>query len=189
MGRWTQYDEDDYRLPEGMKRIGYDADTMRYCFRDEDDSVWQGSEGAEFGEMTKVGSSVSPHHNPNHHRRRRRRRSPTPSSTEHSRPMADRSAINTRSYRTLFPFSLLSPSSFSSWSILRDLQFPQENDHKAHHVIGPSPATVAEKHRKRIDGRSKITKKSIQMSFVTLSRRVSAKLSSLRVKPLRPSTA
>ncbi|KAJ6617412.1 hypothetical protein B0H10DRAFT_1797371 [Mycena sp. CBHHK59/15] len=53
MGRWTQYDEDDYQLPEGMKRIGYDADTRRYYFRDQDGSVWQGAEGAEFSEMTR----------------------------------------------------------------------------------------------------------------------------------------
>ena len=36
-----------------MKRIGYDADTMRYYFRDQDGSVWQGEEGSEFGEMTR----------------------------------------------------------------------------------------------------------------------------------------
>ena len=36
-----------------MKRIGYDADTMRYYFRDQDGSVWQGAEGSEFGEMIK----------------------------------------------------------------------------------------------------------------------------------------
>jgi hypothetical protein len=105
-----------------------------------------------------------------------------------SHPTADRSTINTRSCRTLFSFSLLSPSSFSSWSLLRDSRFPQKNVRKVHHIIGPSPATVAGKHRKRMDGRSKFTKKSIQMSFVTLSRRVSAKLSSFRVKPLQPST-
>jgi len=54
MGRWTQYDEDDYRLPEGMKRIGYDSDTGQYFFRDKDGSVWMGSKGAEFGEMQQV---------------------------------------------------------------------------------------------------------------------------------------
>ena len=105
-----------------------------------------------------------------------------------SRSMADRSTINTRSYKTIFPFSLLSPPSFAPWSILRDYQFPQKNVRKAHHVTGPSSATVAGKHRKRMDGRSKTIKKSIQISFVTLSRRVSAKLSSFRVKPLQPST-
>jgi len=116
MGRWTQYDEDDYRLPEGMERIGYDADTMRYCFRDRDGSLWKGAEGAEFGEMNRVDrlpSSVAPYDYHYHQ----------PLSTEPSRPTADRS---TRSYRTLFPFSLLSPSSFSFcgiWSSRRDSRF------------------------------------------------------------------
>jgi hypothetical protein len=36
-----------------MKRIGYDADTTRYYFRDQDGSVWQGAEGSEYGEMTR----------------------------------------------------------------------------------------------------------------------------------------
>ncbi len=34
-----------------MKRIGYDADTGRYLFRDRDGSKWKGEEGAQFGEM------------------------------------------------------------------------------------------------------------------------------------------
>ena len=42
-----------------MKRIGYDADTMRYCFQDQVGNVWQGAEGAEFGEMTR---GVEPFH-------------------------------------------------------------------------------------------------------------------------------
>ncbi|KIJ53805.1 carbohydrate-binding module family 50 protein [Sphaerobolus stellatus SS14] len=32
MGRWTQYDEDEYRL-QGLKRVGYDADTQQYTFQ------------------------------------------------------------------------------------------------------------------------------------------------------------
>ncbi|KAK7054339.1 hypothetical protein VNI00_003533 [Paramarasmius palmivorus] len=32
MGRWTQYDEDEYRLPPGVRRTGYDADTGVYSF-------------------------------------------------------------------------------------------------------------------------------------------------------------
>ncbi|THU89374.1 hypothetical protein K435DRAFT_865353 [Dendrothele bispora CBS 962.96] len=32
MGRWTQYDEDEYRLPPGVRRTGYDADTGQYHF-------------------------------------------------------------------------------------------------------------------------------------------------------------
>ncbi|KAG6830098.1 hypothetical protein H0H92_002271 [Tricholoma furcatifolium] len=54
MGRWTQEDDDDFRLPEGMKRTGYDADTGRYYFQDKDGSIWEGPEGAEFGEMRLV---------------------------------------------------------------------------------------------------------------------------------------
>ncbi|KAG6852614.1 hypothetical protein C0991_010463 [Blastosporella zonata] len=59
MGRWTQEDEDDYRLPEGMKRTGYDADTGRYYFTDKDGSVWEGEEGTEFGEMTLISEATS----------------------------------------------------------------------------------------------------------------------------------
>jgi hypothetical protein len=36
-----------------MKRIGYDADTSRYIFRDRDGSLWQGPEGSEYGEMNR----------------------------------------------------------------------------------------------------------------------------------------
>ena len=44
--------QDDYRLPEGMKRTGYDADTGRYYFTDQEGNVWEGAQGAEFSEMT-----------------------------------------------------------------------------------------------------------------------------------------
>ena len=46
-------EQDDYRLPEGMKRVGYDADSSRYIFRDKDGYLWEGQEGAHFGEMTR----------------------------------------------------------------------------------------------------------------------------------------
>ena len=36
-----------------MKRVGYDSDTGRYYYRDRDGSLWQGSEGAEYGELTR----------------------------------------------------------------------------------------------------------------------------------------
>ena len=36
-----------------MKRIGYDADSGRYYFRDSDGTLWKGAEGVEFGEMTR----------------------------------------------------------------------------------------------------------------------------------------
>ncbi|KAI0931229.1 hypothetical protein AcW1_001315 [Taiwanofungus camphoratus] len=54
MGRWSQYDEDDYRLPEGMKRVGYDADTGKFYFHDRDGTLWEGAEGARYGEMRRV---------------------------------------------------------------------------------------------------------------------------------------
>ncbi|EPQ60011.1 hypothetical protein GLOTRDRAFT_112810 [Gloeophyllum trabeum ATCC 11539] len=54
MGRWSQYDEDDYRLPDGMKRVGYDSDTQKYYYRDHDGALWEGAEGTEYGELTKV---------------------------------------------------------------------------------------------------------------------------------------
>lgn len=105
--------------------------------------------------------------------------------------MADRSTIKMGSCRTLFPFSLLSPPSFSLSRVSssrRDSRSLQKNVRKAHHSTAPSPATVSEKYRERKEGRSKFSKKSIQMSFVTLSRHVSARLPSFRVKPLQPVT-
>ncbi|KAH8835034.1 hypothetical protein DL96DRAFT_1702039 [Flagelloscypha sp. PMI_526] len=63
MGRWTQYDEDEYRLPDGFERIGYDADVGKFYFRDNNDgSVWEGEEGAEFSEMTKISNGASASH-------------------------------------------------------------------------------------------------------------------------------
>jgi len=169
---------------------------MRYCFQDQVGNIWQGAEGAEFGEMTRVDilpSSVAPHHRrrspPNDHQRPPYQ----PLSTEPSRPTADRP---TRSYRTLFPFPLLSSSFSGIWSSRRDRdsRFVQKNVRKAHHlqVTDPSLARVTGKRERRDgrldgdDGRSKISKKSIQTSIVTLSRRVSARLPFFRVKSLQP---
>lgn len=45
-----------------MERIGYDSDSGKYIFRDRDGSVWQGPEGAEYGEMTR-GMFYSLHRN------------------------------------------------------------------------------------------------------------------------------
>lgn len=36
-----------------MKRVGYDADSGKYFFRDEEGYLWEGKEGAHFGEMTR----------------------------------------------------------------------------------------------------------------------------------------
>lgn len=118
MGRWTQYDEDDYRLPEGMKRIGYDADSGRYYFRDSDGTLWKGAEGVEFGEMTRVNSlpaSISVDDDDAEHRRsvdleaspRTRNGGYQLLPDDHSRPMVQPLRVNVGSYRTLFPFFLI----------------------------------------------------------------------------------
>jgi len=63
MSRWSQYDEDDYRLPEGMRRVGYDADTQVYTYQDEDGQYWEGEPGNRYGEMHRI-SDPSPTYHP-----------------------------------------------------------------------------------------------------------------------------
>jgi len=60
MGRWSQYDEDDYRLPEGMQRVGYDADTQTYTYQARDGSSWEGAPGAKYGALRQVGAASEP---------------------------------------------------------------------------------------------------------------------------------
>ncbi|OAK93834.1 hypothetical protein IQ06DRAFT_298966 [Phaeosphaeriaceae sp. SRC1lsM3a] len=59
MGRFTDIDEDEARLPEGMQRVGYDADTERYTFRDADGSLWESAPGSRYGELRPVGHQSS----------------------------------------------------------------------------------------------------------------------------------
>lgn len=55
MGRWTQYDDDDYRLPSNVVRTGYDADEGRYYFKDQSNGkIYRGLEGQEFGDLEYV---------------------------------------------------------------------------------------------------------------------------------------
>ncbi|KAL8285039.1 hypothetical protein RB597_002224 [Gaeumannomyces tritici] len=54
MGRRSYYDTDEERLPEGMTRIGYDADTETYTFRDADGSIWESAPGSRYGNLTKI---------------------------------------------------------------------------------------------------------------------------------------
>lgn len=60
MPRRFDYDTDDDRLPEGMVRVGYDADSQVYTFRDADGSLWEGPPGCEYGHMTKVADPPRP---------------------------------------------------------------------------------------------------------------------------------
>lgn len=54
------YDDDQDRLPDGMVRVGYDADTQVYTFRDTDGSLWEGPPGCEYGHLTKVANAPKP---------------------------------------------------------------------------------------------------------------------------------
>lgn len=50
------FDEDDERLPDGMRRVGYDADTQTYTFRDETDgTLWEGEPGSRYGTLRRQG--------------------------------------------------------------------------------------------------------------------------------------
>ncbi|KIJ61009.1 hypothetical protein HYDPIDRAFT_31709 [Hydnomerulius pinastri MD-312] len=63
MGRFSQFDEDSYRLPEGVKRIAYDADTQRYSFRDRSGQLYQGAPGEVYGELKPVSAPLAPRRN------------------------------------------------------------------------------------------------------------------------------
>ncbi|SPQ22678.1 48f9a77f-bdbc-45b7-8cf8-497a92e24739 [Thermothielavioides terrestris] len=54
MGRWSHLDSDDERLPDGMVRVGYDADTQVYTYRDRDGSYWEGAPGCKYGRLYRV---------------------------------------------------------------------------------------------------------------------------------------
>ncbi|KAM0558058.1 hypothetical protein ACHAPJ_005225 [Fusarium lateritium] len=57
MSRFSRYDTDEERLPEGMERVGYDADSQTYTFRDADGSYWESAPGNQYGHLTKVGEA------------------------------------------------------------------------------------------------------------------------------------
>jgi hypothetical protein len=52
--RFAEYDKDENNLPPAMSRIGYDADTETYTFSSADGSIWEGSPGSRYGNLTKV---------------------------------------------------------------------------------------------------------------------------------------
>ncbi|PBK85364.1 hypothetical protein ARMGADRAFT_942035, partial [Armillaria gallica] len=53
------FGQDSFRLPEGFKRIGYDADTMRYTFTDKHGKLYRSAPGEEYGTLTPVAFSAS----------------------------------------------------------------------------------------------------------------------------------
>jgi len=60
MNRWAREDSDEGRLPEGMERVGYDADTQTYSYRDSDGSYWEGDPGATYGVLHRSGTRRQP---------------------------------------------------------------------------------------------------------------------------------
>jgi len=58
MGRWTQFDEDSSRLPEGVTRVAYDADTHRYTFRTDNGELLIGRPGEVYGKMSPLSDSI-----------------------------------------------------------------------------------------------------------------------------------
>ncbi|KAK7042234.1 hypothetical protein R3P38DRAFT_310837 [Favolaschia claudopus] len=60
MSRWTQWNEDLTRLPEGVTRIGYDADTARYSFCDREGNLYLGPPHEEYGFLTLIGKTTPP---------------------------------------------------------------------------------------------------------------------------------
>lgn len=61
MGRWSHYDTDEERLPEGMVRIGYDADDQTYTYRNTTDgSIWESAPGNRYGRLRQVSGPSQP---------------------------------------------------------------------------------------------------------------------------------
>ncbi|KAH9923680.1 uncharacterized protein B0H18DRAFT_1014626 [Fomitopsis serialis] len=113
MGRWTQYDEDEYRLPEGMKRVGYDSDTSKYYYRDADGTLWEGPAGADYGELTQVSSAPIVLDDDGHASDEDLEAAPTradgykPLASDANQSPHFMSSGNRHAYRMLFPFFLL----------------------------------------------------------------------------------
>jgi len=55
MGRWADQDNDSERLPEGFERIGYDADSQTYTFRDRDGAIYESAPGNRYGTLRPTG--------------------------------------------------------------------------------------------------------------------------------------
>ncbi|KAI1268647.1 carbohydrate-binding module family 50 protein [Xylariaceae sp. FL1019] len=61
MSRWSEYDTDAERLPEGFERIGYDADTQVYTFRDAENKLWESAPGNRYGQLRPVTAALHPY--------------------------------------------------------------------------------------------------------------------------------
>ncbi|KAK0701317.1 hypothetical protein B0H67DRAFT_595831 [Lasiosphaeris hirsuta] len=59
MGRWSHLDTDAERLPHGMRRVGYDADTQTYTYADDTagGAVYHGVPGARYGTLRRANTA------------------------------------------------------------------------------------------------------------------------------------
>lgn len=56
--------QDEGRLPDGMERVGYDADTEVYTYQDEQGNYWQGEPGTRYGQLQRTGTRGAVNRNP-----------------------------------------------------------------------------------------------------------------------------
>ncbi|KAF2708730.1 carbohydrate-binding module family 50 protein [Pleomassaria siparia CBS 279.74] len=96
MGRWTDQDSDEQRLPHGMERVGYDADTQTYTYRDASGAHYEGGEGNRYGEL---------HPGKLSHPSSGRRLTPDPTEVAASNAQIEKS--NREAVRHMLPFALL----------------------------------------------------------------------------------
>jgi hypothetical protein len=90
----TNKTQDEYRLPEGVKRIGYDADTQRYTFCDKEGNLFESAPGSRYGELRPAGQVVpqATHYTP-------------PENIEERTQLVEKD--NRTAVRTMLPFALL----------------------------------------------------------------------------------
>jgi hypothetical protein len=56
MGRWSHLDSDAERLPHGVVRIGYDADSQSYTYLDTNHGwILESDPGVRYGRMWEIG--------------------------------------------------------------------------------------------------------------------------------------
>ncbi|KAM0243944.1 hypothetical protein ACHAP5_006707 [Fusarium lateritium] len=50
----TRHNNHEERLPEGMKKVGYDADEQVYTFKDVNGTLWKSKPGSKHGKLTRA---------------------------------------------------------------------------------------------------------------------------------------
>ncbi|KJA25223.1 hypothetical protein HYPSUDRAFT_64809 [Hypholoma sublateritium FD-334 SS-4] len=106
--RWTQHEEDSCRLPEGFRRIGYDADTRRYLFKDKHGALYQGEPGAEYGTMKPFPKTTSAFE--------RSRPSAFSSSDDEDSPISPPAETIPKTFEDILPPELITTSTLSGYS-------------------------------------------------------------------------